>query len=74
MRITTFTRKQKCLAYQAFVQGWRKAVADEPTWTALSGKRKADFLRATIRKEIFDLPEKPSFWRRIKSWVNGKKL
>jgi hypothetical protein len=63
--MTTFTWPQKCAAYQAFVRGWRKAVADEPTWTGLESKKKADFLRTKIREEIFNLPEKKSIWERF---------
>jgi hypothetical protein len=70
--MTTFTQAQKCAAYQAFVRGWRKAVTYEPIWAGLSSKKKADFLRTKIREEIFNLPEKQSFWQRIKSWLTGK--
>jgi hypothetical protein len=65
----TFTHKQKIAAYNAFTRGWRKSFEDEPAWSKLSARGKVKFLRAKIRDEIFALPEKQPFWRRIWKWL-----
>lgn len=66
---TTFTHQHKVAACAAFSRGWRKAMEDKATWEHLGARGKVEFIRAKVREEIFNLPEKPSLWERIKSWV-----
>jgi hypothetical protein len=42
---------------------------DAPTWRQLVPREKVLLVRAKVREEIFELPEKQSLWGRIKAWV-----
>jgi len=68
----TFTHQHKVTACAAFSRGWRKAMEDKATWEHLSARGKVEFIRAKVREEIFNLPEKLSLCERIKLWANGK--
>ena len=65
----TLNRQQKLMACAALSRGWRKAIADEETWKHLDNRGKAQFIRSKIREEIYALPEKTTWWGKVKSWI-----
>ncbi len=66
---TTFTSKQKVAAYAAFTRGWREAMQDKDAWRRLTPRERVLLVRAKVREEIFNLPERQSIWGRIWKWT-----
>lgn len=74
--MTTFTNKQKIEAYKAFQRGLKQTATEIADFPDLSPEAKARILRRSVMNEIFELPEKLHWWRKLikggRSWL-GKK-
>jgi hypothetical protein len=63
--MTTFNQKQKIEAYKAFSRGWKSAVNNSVIWNNMDAQAKVRFFRNSVMEEIFNLPEKQSWWKKL---------